>query len=333
MIPFAVAGVQMNVPASQENVSAMKQKVEQVMARFPWVQMIVFSELATYGPLPGNHKGTVEFIEKEFAELAARHGVWILPGSIFEKFDGRLYNTATVINPAGAVVGRYRKMFPFAPYEVGVEGGTEFLAFDVPGIGRFGVSICYDIWFPETTRTLTAMGVEVLLHPVLTATLDRDVELSIARATAAMFQCYVFDINGLGAGGTGRSTVIDPAGTVLYEAGGQEEIIPLEIDLEQVRRQRAAGSMGLGQHHKSFRDRAVEFDVYNREHFDKSYLDSLGPLTMLQKGSQVGLESGGQPPVSQPGPETQPGGPRQQPQARRPLRRAAKDLKVRLIGK
>ena len=74
----------------------------------------------------------------------------------------------------------------------------------------------YDIWFPETTRTLTAMGAEVLLHPVLTGTIDRDVELSIARATAAQFQCYVFDINGLDAGGIGRSAVIDPAGTVLY---------------------------------------------------------------------------------------------------------------------
>ena len=314
MIPFAVAAVQMNISASQENVSAMKQKVDQVMARFPWVQMIVFSELATYGPLPGQHKDSIEFIEEQFAELAAHHGVWILPGSIFEKNNGHLYNTASVISPSGEIVGRYRKMFPFAPYEAGVDGGSEFLIFDVPDIGRFGVSICYDIWFPETTRTLTAMGVEVLLHPVLTGTIDRDVELSIARATAAMFQCYVFDINGLEAGGTGRSTVIDPAGTVLYQAGGQEEIIPLEIDLEVVRRQRAVGSMGLGQHHKSFRDRVVEFEVYDREFFDKSYLESLGPLTMPERGGQAGLES-------------------RKRQTKRPLRVAANDLKVRLIGK
>lgn len=319
MIPFAVAGVQMNVPASHENVSAMKHKVDMVMARFPWVQMIMFSELATYGPLSGNHKGTVEFIEEEFSKLAVHHGVWILPGSTFEKSDGRMYNTASVINPAGEVVGRYRKMFPFTPYEHGVDGGTEFLAFDVPGIGCFGVSICYDIWFPETTRTLTAMGVEVLLHPVLTGTIDRDVELSIARATAAMFQCFVFDINGIGAGGTGRSTIIDPAGTVLYEAGGHEEIIPLEIDLEVVRRQRAVGSMGLGQHQKSFRDRAVDFGVYNRAAFDKSYLESLGPLTMPHQGSPAGL---GNQPVAE----------HRQPQTK-PRRAAEKNLKMRVIGK
>jgi len=314
MIPFAVAGVQMNISASQENVSAMKKKVDQVMARFPWVQMIVFSELAAYGPLPGQHKKSIEYIEEEFAELAVRHGVWILPGSVFEKNNGHLYNTASVLDPSGEVVGRYRKMFPFAPYEAGVEGGSEFLVFDVPGIGRFGVSICYDIWFPETTRSLTAMGAEVLLHPVLTGTIDRDVELSIARSTAAMFQCYLFDINGLEAGGNGRSTVIDPAGTVVYEAGGSEEIIPLEIDMELVRRQRAVGSLGLGQHQKSFRDRSVDFEVYDREFFDDSYLNSLGPLTMPERGNLEGLES-------------------RDSKTRRPLRVAANDLKVRFIGK
>lgn len=290
MIPFAVAGVQMNVSATDENVTAMKHKIAQVMARFPWVQMILFSELATFGPLPNNNPQSIEPMENEFRELAARHGIWLLPGSIFERCGEHLYNTASVIDPAGEVVGRHRKMFPFAPYEAGVEGGTEFLVFDVPEVGRFGVSICYDIWFPETTRTLSAMGAEVLLHPTLTSTIDREVELSIARATAAMFQCYVFDINGLGVGGTGRSSVIDPAGMVLYQAGGQDEIIPVEIDFEQVRRQRAVGIRGLGQTLKSFRDRAVEFDVYDRGYFDESYLDSIGPLEMPEKGGRAGLE-------------------------------------------
>ena len=73
-----------------------------------------------------------------------------------------------------------------------------FCVFDVPDVGRFGLSICYDMWFPETTRQLTSQGVEVLLHPVLTGTTDRDAELAIARATAAQFQCYVIDVNGLG---------------------------------------------------------------------------------------------------------------------------------------
>ena len=99
------------------------------------------------------------------------------------------------------------------------------------------------------------MGMEVLLHPVLTGTIDRDVELAIARATAAQFQCYVFDINGLDAGGVGRSSVVDPSGTVLHQSGAGEEIIPIEIDIARVRRQRERGLNGLGQPLKSFRDR------------------------------------------------------------------------------
>ena len=50
---------------------------------------------------------------------------------------------------------------------------------------RAGISICYDMWFPETTRSLVAMGAEVILHPTMTNTIDRDVEQSIARASAA----------------------------------------------------------------------------------------------------------------------------------------------------
>jgi hypothetical protein len=138
---------------------------------------------------------------------------------------------------------------------------------------------------------LTALGAEVLLHPVLTGTADRDLELSIARATAAQFQCYVFDINGLGAGGLGRSCVVDPSGQVLHQAGGQEEMIAIEIDLEQVRRQRETGLRGLGQVLKSFRDRAADFPVYDRSAGVAAYLDTLGPLQMPARGSRAGLEA------------------------------------------
>ena len=89
----------------------------------------------------------------------------------------------------------------------------------MPDVGRFAVLNCYDIWFPETMRTVTAMGAEVILHPVMTHTIDRDVDLNVAKASAAMFQGYVFDINGLDAGGNGQSCVLDPAGRVSTSAG------------------------------------------------------------------------------------------------------------------
>jgi deaminated glutathione amidase len=288
--PFAIAGVQMPVPAMTSNLVAMLQRIDVVMARFPWTQMIVFSELATCGPvanqpvlLPGPEEAALQ-------AAAARHRIWLIPGSTFERgSDGRLYNTASVINPQGIVIARYRKMFPFLPYEKEVTGGTEFCVFDIPGLGRCGLSICYDIWLPETTRTLTAMGAEVLIHPVLTGTIDRDVELAIARATAAQFQCYVFDINGLDAGGIGRSCVVDPTGTVLAQAGGGSETLPIEVDFARVRRQREAGVNGLGQPLKSFRDRSVDFAVYRRNAGVDAYLHSLGALEIPVQGGRVGI--------------------------------------------
>ncbi|MCB1388696.1 MAG: carbon-nitrogen hydrolase family protein [Rhodobacteraceae bacterium] len=290
MTPFAIAGVQMYVNALHSNVEGMLQRIDILMARFPWTQMILFSELAPYGPLPRFAQPWINDDLARFQDAARKHNVWLIPGSMFEKDEeGRIYNTASVIDPDGNLVRKYRKMFPFRPYETEVEAGTEFCVFDVPNVGRFGLSICYDIWFPETTRQLTAQGVEVLLHPVLTGTSDRDAELAIARATAAQFQCYVFDVNGLGAGGNGRSLVVDPGATVLHQSAGQEDMFPFEVDLDLVRRQRETGMRGLGQVLKSFRDRSADFSVYDRTSGADAYLHALGPLAMPRQGSQDGL--------------------------------------------
>ena len=281
MTPFAVAGVQMYVHALQPNVDGMIHRLDILMARFPWTQMVLFSELAPFGPITRYSLPLMNEALERFREAAVKHNVWLIPGSMFETAeDGRIYNTSTVINPAGEIVSHYRKMFPFRPYEQDVEAGTEFCVFDVPEVGRFGLSICYDMWFPETTRQLTSQGVEVLLHPVLTGTTDREAELSIARATAAQFQCYVIDVNGLGAGGVGKSLVVDPSSMVLHQSAGQEDMFPIELDLDHVRRQRQRGMKGLGQVLKSFRDRSNDFSVYDRTSGTDAYLHSLGPLEL-----------------------------------------------------
>ncbi|HSM43029.1 MAG TPA: carbon-nitrogen hydrolase family protein [Afifellaceae bacterium] len=292
MTPFAIAGVQMHVAALHSNVEGMLHRLEVLMSRFPWTQMVLFSELAPYGPLDRFAQPFPNEAIEQFQEAARRYGIWLIPGSMFEKADdGKIYNTSVVLDPNGAIVARYSKMFPFRPYEAGVEAGTEFCVFDVPQIGRFGLSICYDIWFPETTRQLTSQGVEVLLHPVLTGTTDRDAEIAIARATAAQFQCYVFDVNGLAAGGVGRSLVVDPSATVLHQSAGQEDIFPIEVDLDQVRRQREFGLKGLGQVLKSFRDRPTDFSVYDRASGTDAYLKTLGPLAVPAQGSRAGIGS------------------------------------------
>ena len=292
MTPFAIAGVQMHVGALHSNVEAMRQRTEILMARFPWTQMVLFSELAPYGPLERYAQPFPNDAIAQFQEDARRFGIWLIPGSMFEKMpDGRIFNTSVVINPQGEIVAKYSKMFPFRPYEAGISAGTDFCIFDVPEVGRFGLSICYDIWFPETTRHLTSQGVEVLLNPVLTGTTDRDAELAIARATAAQFQCYVFAVNGLAAGGVGRSIVVDPSSMVLHQSAGQEDMFPIEIDLDMVRRQRETGMKGLGQVLKSFRDREAEFPVYNRASGADAYLHTLGPLETPRQGSKAGVHS------------------------------------------
>ncbi|MGF1571508.1 MAG: carbon-nitrogen hydrolase family protein [Sumerlaeia bacterium] len=293
MKPFAIAGIQMYLSASQSNVAAMKSRIDILMSLYPWVQMVVFSELAPLGPFLRSAQpfpaDKANEVEAEFAEIAQKYGIWLLPGSIFELVGETYYNTASVINPEGKIVGRYRKMFPFFPYEVGVTGGTEFLVFDVPTVGRFGVSICYDMWFGETTRTLAAMGAEVILHPTMTNTIDREVELSIARASAACNQCFFFDINGCGELGNGQSIIVGPAGDILHQAGHSEQMIPLEIDLDRVRRSREVGLRGLGQPLKSFRDRTAQFEIYSKADAAGNYLQTLGELQKAARGSRAGL--------------------------------------------
>lgn len=286
MKPFAIAGVQMNVSAAHSNVPMMKHKIDVLMSVYPWVEMVIFSELAPFGPLTHNALEFPNEVEEYFQSIAKKHKIWLLPGSMFQKKEGKIYNTATVINPDGEIVGRYDKMFPFMPYEEGVTGGSEFLMFDVPEVGKFGVSICYDMWFPETTRTMAVNGCDVILHPSLTGTIDRDIELANAQATAAINQCFVIDINGLADGGIGKSIVCGPDGRVLYQAGVGEELIPLEFDLDRVKRSRESGILRLGQTLKSFRDRNVEFDIYEKgKKFP--YLESLGALSKLKRNERT----------------------------------------------
>ncbi len=277
MKPFAIAGIQMKVSAVASNVEMMKLKLDITMTLYPWIEMVMFSELCAYGPLTHTAQPIPNDFEAQMQAMAKKYGIWLLPGSIFEKSEGKIYNTATVINPKGEIVTRYRKMFPFYPYEVGVTPGTKFCVFDVPDVGRFGVSICYDMWFPETIRTLAALGAEVILHPTMSGTIDRDIELSIVRAMASMNQCYFFDVNGLDTGGSGRSIVCGPDGRILHQSEGNEEIIPLELNIERVKRSRELGILRLGQPLKSFRDHLGQFTIYQPE-TPHPYLDSLGPL-------------------------------------------------------
>ena len=278
---FSIAGLQLEL-AKDGNLTAVAEQVGAIKRRFPWLDMVVVSELACHGvgtahaePLPGP-------TEAAFCRIAREHDVWLIPGSLFERDGDRIFNTAPVINPQGDVVARYRKMFPFLPYEEGVTGGDALCVFDVPGVGRFGLSICYDIWFPEITRSLAWMGAEVVINPSLTNTIDREVELCQVRAAAASNQCYVFNVNGGGKLGWGRSVVCGPGGEVLHQAEATQEAFALELDLDTVTRVRERGWNGLGQVLKSFRDHPVAWPAYQKGARSEA-LDALGPLAKPDK--------------------------------------------------
>ncbi|MFT4975483.1 MAG: putative amidohydrolase [Myxococcota bacterium] len=280
MRPFAIAGLQIELVPGGKNLGLLLAHIQHVAAVFPWVQMVILSELCVNGAATARAEPMPGPTERALQGAAQKQGLWLVTGSAHERVGDLIYNTASVIDPSGRVILRYRKMFPFRPYAVGVTAGTDFAVFDVPGVGRFGLSICYDIWVPETSRTLACMGAEVLIHPTMTPTIDRDVELSIARSTAATNQMYVLDINGARGGGVGRSIIVGPDGDVMHQAGSGTEHIVLELDLDRVTRSRERGLLGLGQQLKTFRDSPVGFDVYTPGSPLRAGLDSLGPLTI-----------------------------------------------------
>jgi predicted amidohydrolase len=123
------------------------------------------------------------------------------------------------------------------------------------------------------------MGAEVILHPSLTSTIDRDAEIAMIRAHAAMNQVYFFDVNVAGPLGVGQSCVAGPGGEVIYEADKGREIIPLKLDLDYLHDVRENGWQNLGQPLKSFRDSKVTFPQYS-EGYASEPLRALGTLKM-----------------------------------------------------
>jgi predicted amidohydrolase len=273
---FTVAGLQLDLHAG-DNLARIAAEVASAKRRFPWIDMIILSELAAYGPNTGRAQAPGGRAESAFCQVARDNAVFLLSGSLFEVENGQISNVALVIDPAGKVVARYRKMFPFRPYEEGVTPGDSFCVVPIAGAGCLGVSICYDLWFPEITRNLAWMGAEALICPSLTDTIDRDVELSLARANAAANQCYVINVNAGSPMGMGQSIVCGPGGEVIHQAGSGYEVFVVELDFDYVARVRRQGWQGLGQPLKSFRDRKVRFPAY-QEGAGSPCLDELGTL-------------------------------------------------------
>ena len=198
-------------------------------------------------PIPGP-------LTRAVGRIAKRVGRWIVAGSIVEQDGDDRFNTAVAFAPSGRLVARYRKVFTWRPFERYATGTEVPPVFSIPGIGKVGMMICYDGWFPEMARGLALRGAEVILHPTLTTTPDREQELVMARANAIANQCYVINPNAIVTIGGGRSVGVDPQGRVLFEGGSGEELIPEILDLDLVRAVRERGTHGLNRLLKHIRE-------------------------------------------------------------------------------
>ena len=190
-------------------------------------------------------------------DLAARHGVWLLGGTFPERIPGstRVYNTSPLVDPAGELVAHYRKIHLF---DVDLEGGggcfresDSFAAGDEvvvakTGFGGVGMSICYDLRFPELYREMAVRGAAFLTVPsAFTPHTGKDHWEILLRARAIENQAFVIAPAQCGQhspdrASYGRSLVVDPWGLVLAQAGDRPGVIVCECDRDAVSRVRRA---------------------------------------------------------------------------------------------
>ena len=269
--PLSLALVQ--APAHPAgSIASYLAEVEALARQRPAVRLFVYPELHLCGPVMDTDAPTPtpdELAEpldgqrdKELAGLAGDLGVWLAPGSVFERgADGLIYNTMPVYSPEGKRVVSYRKIAPWRPYET-VTPGSEFVVFDMADYGRVGLSICYDAWFPEISRHLAWMGANLILNVVQTPTVDREQEVVLARAHAITNQVFVASLNGAGPTAVGRSLLVDPEGRVRTSSVAAEEVVLTDVlDLTEAARVREYGTAGLNRPWSQFQPGDTPLDL------------------------------------------------------------------------
>ena len=262
-----------------DNFEYIQNAIEKTLHKFLDIDLIVLSELAVGGSGAKNTVHTLDKYINLFSNIAKENNVWLIPGSFYEKTKTNIFNTAPVFNASGELVTKARKLYPWLPYEKDVDHGSDFCCFEFPGKGIIGVHICYDLWFPETSRQLALMGSELIINPTLTPTKDREIETVMVRSTAAQQQLYYLDVNSSGDQGCGMSIVANPEGEIMHLSKNNEDIFIVEIDFDFVHKSRKEGFMGLGQNLKSYRDKPVN----SSQDINKEYLNSLGVLEKYNK--------------------------------------------------
>lgn len=201
--------------------------------------------------LDGEIVGTVR-------DLARAHGVWLLGGTFPEALPGeeRVYNTSVLVSPEGKIEAVYRKIHLFdvdlsgqggSSYResLSVAPGREIVTAKTP-FGGVGLSVCYDLRFPELYRALAERGVRFLAVPSAFAPqTGRDHWEVLLRARAIENQCFVVAPAQVGQhspvrASYGRAMLVDPWGVVLATAPDRPCAIVVDCDLEQQDRVRSS---------------------------------------------------------------------------------------------
>ena len=258
MRSYLAAAVQMTASSvKEENLAKAEMFVRLAAER--GATLIVLPEVFAWRGPRAEEPAQVEPIpgptSSRLCDLARHHQIHLLAGSFLEKGDdSRSYNTSVLLSPQGDILAHYRKIHLFdvdIPGQVRVKEsdtkkpGETVVATTTP-LGVFGLSVCYDLRFPELYRQLAAKGAEVMFVPsAFTFPTGAAHWKPLLRARAIENQTYIIAPNQIGKNAHGyadygNSMIIDPWGKVIARAPDKECIITAEIDrdyLEKVRRE------------------------------------------------------------------------------------------------
>jgi predicted amidohydrolase len=247
-----VAAVQLNSTADREANRAVADRLTRAAAA-DGASLIVLPEKWTAMGSERELRAAAEPLDGETVkwarELARDLAVDLVAGSILEVVPGqeKLANTSVHIDPQGEIQAVYRKLHMF-DVEVGgrsyreselEQAGDEIVLSHTAGGVELGLSICYDLRFPELYRILAVLGARILAVPAaFTLATTRDHWETLLRARAIENQAFVIAANQVGAHPAGqesggRSMIVDPWGVVLAQAGDGAGHILAELDLDR----------------------------------------------------------------------------------------------------
>src|SRR5947209_7334464 len=237
----AVAQIEPKLGERERNLEACLARLEE--AATAGAELLVLPECAIPGYMFDSAEEAMPFAEEipgpsteAFADSCRRLEVHVVCG-LLERDGDQLRNSAVLVGPDG-LLGSYRKThLPFLGVDRFTVPGDELPVYETP-LGRIGVEICYDLRFPEATRTLALKGADLVAHPTnfpIPAQIQTEL-ITVARA--AENRIFLLTANRCGkerwAEFCGRSQIVDPYGVRLAETSVEgEALLVADVEVEK----------------------------------------------------------------------------------------------------